>query len=214
MAGRFKAAGQMLSGFTETARHISTDGFGMFMMKSDVRGDDLARGAFGVGDSIDTTDQIGAAAGYFKGLTEKYKGNLDDAMAEFSLGAEAIKNIDIRQEWNENWGKVNKELGEAWEELSQSLQDGWDVLFPGQAVSVDTETVAASDEAKEVQAAAEEEGAIPGDPGFQSTVGILVFDNEAERIALKELRSSVEFKQANTEERTRLVAESRGRSRG
>jgi hypothetical protein len=214
MAGRFKAAGQMLSGFTETSRHISTDGFGMFMMKSDVRGDDLAAGAFGIGDSTDTTEQVGAAASYFSGLTEKYKGNLDDAMAEFSLGAEAIKNIDIRKEWDEGWGAVNKELGEAWEGLSQSLQDGWNVLFPGQTTPVDTETVASSAEAKALQAEAEAEGIIPADPGFQSSVGVLVFDNESERIALSDLRSSAEFKQADTEERARLVKEARGRANG
>ena len=213
MAGRVKAPGQMLTGFTETARHISTDGFGMFMMKSDVRGDDLATGAFGIGDSTNITDQISASGEYFRGLTEKYKGNLDDAMAEFSLGATQIKNIDIRKEWDEGWGKVNKELGESWEELSQSLQDGWDVLFPGQTTSVDTETAAASDEAKEAQATAEAEGAIPEDPGFQSSVGVLTFDNESERIALKELRASDRFVKADTEERVRLVAESRNRSR-
>jgi hypothetical protein len=211
MAGRFKAAGQMLSGFTETARHISTDGFGVFMMKSDVRGDDLAAGAFGIGDSTNITDQIKASGEYFMGLVEKYGGELDDAMAEFSLGAKAIKNIDIREEWNEGWGKVNKELGEAWEELSQSLQDGWDVLFPGQTIPVDTETTAASDEAKEVQATAEE-SIIPNDPGFQSSVGVLAFDNESERKALKALRASAAFKKADTEERARLVKEARGRS--
>ena len=214
MAGRFKAAGQMLSGFTETARHIATDGFGVFMMKSDVRGDNLAEGAFGIGDSTDITDQIAASGEYLKGLAEKYKGNLDDAMAEFSLGAEAIKNIDIREEWNENWGKVNKELGEAWEDLSQSLQDGWDHLFPGQTTPVDTETTTASDEAKEAQATAEAEGVIPADPGFQSSVGVLTFDNESERVALQDLRASSAFKQAGTEERARLVKEARGRSRG
>ncbi len=213
MAGRFKAAGQMLSGFTETARHISTDGFGMFMMKGDVRGDDLVAGAFGIGDSIDITDQIAASGEYLKGLYEKHKGNLDDAMAEFSLGAKAIKNIDIREEWNEGWGKVNKELGEAWDELSQSLQDGWDVLFPGQTIPVNTEIAASSDEAKEAQAVAEAEGVLPEDPGFQSSVGILTFDNESERIALKDLRASAAFKKADTEERTRLVAEARKRSR-
>ena len=213
MAGRFKAAGQMLSGFTETARHIATDGFGAFMMKSDVRGDDLAAGAFGIGDSTDITDQIKASGEYLMGLTEKYKGNLDDAMAEFSLGADAIKNIDIRAEWDEGWGKVNKELGESWEELSQSLQDGWDYLFPGQTAPIDTELAASSDEAKEVQATAEAEGVIPEDPGFQSSVGVLVFDNESEKKALQDLRASAAFKQADTEERARLVKEARGRSR-
>jgi hypothetical protein len=211
MAGRMKAAGQMLSGFTETARHITTDGFGMFMMKSDVRGDNLAAGAFGIGDSTDITDQISASGDYLMGLAGKYKGNLDDAMAEFSLGAEAIKNLDIRAEWDEGWGKVNKELGESWKELSQSLQDGWDKLFPGQTTPVDTETVAASDEAKEAQASAEAEGDKPSEPGFQSSVGVLAFDNEAERVALKDLRKSAEFKQADTEEKARLVKEARGR---
>jgi hypothetical protein len=213
MAGRFKAAGQMLSGFTETARHSNTDGFGMFMMKSDVRGDNLVEGAFGIGDSTDMTDQISASAEYLSGLVGKYKGNLDDAMAEFSLGATAIKNSDIREEWDAGWGAVNKELGTAWESLSQSLQDGWDILFPGQTTPVDTETVASSDEAKAAQAAAEAEGAIPEDPGFQSSVGVLTFDNEFEKVALQELRASATFKQSDVEERARLVAETRGRAR-
>jgi hypothetical protein len=73
--------------------------------------------------------------------------------------------------------------------------------------------VASSDEAKAAQATAEAEGVIPQDPGYQSSVGVLIFDNEAERKALVELRSSAAFKQADTEERARLVAESRGRSR-
>jgi hypothetical protein len=214
MAGRLKATGQMQSGFTETARHTDTDGFGMFMMKSDVRGDNVAEGAFGIGDSTDITEQVKASGEYLMGLAEKYKGNLDDAMAEFSLGASAIKNIDILEEWNEGWGKVNKELGEAWEELSQSLQDGWDYLFPGQTNPVDTEIVASSDEAKEAQATAAAEGAIPESPGSQSSVGVLVFDNEREQIALQELRDSTAFKQAGTEERARLVKEARGRANG
>ncbi len=213
MAGRLKAAGQMLSGFTETARHTRTDGFGMFMMKSDVRGDDLAAGAFGIGDSTSITDQISASGDHLMGLYGKYKGNLDDAMAEFSLGAEAIKNIDIREEWNEGWGKVNKTLGEAWEEASQSLQEGWEYLFPGQTNPVDTETVASSDEAKEAQVTAAEVP-LPDAPGYMSSVGVLVFDNESERIALKELRASASFKQSGTEERALLVKEARGRALG
>jgi hypothetical protein len=148
------------------------------------------------------------------GLAGKYKGNLDDAMAEFSLGAEAIKNLDIRAEWDEGWGKVNKTLGEAWEEASQSLQDGWEYLFPGQTNPVDTETVASSDEAKETQATAEEEGPLPDAPGSIGSVGILVFDNESEKIALQELRDSAAFKQSGTEEKARLVAEARGRASG
>jgi hypothetical protein len=211
MAGRFKAAGQMLSGFTETSRHIGNDGFGIFQLKSGVRGDDIASGAFGIGDSTNITDQIGASADYFSGLTEKYKGNLDDAMAEFSLGPEQIKNSDIRKEWDEGWGAVNKELGNAWDQLSQSLQDGWDVLFPGETTPIDTEIASSSDEAREAAAAAEEEGAIASDPGFQSTVGVLVFDNEAEKLALSELRNSAEVKQKEAEEKARLEPESRGR---
>jgi hypothetical protein len=184
------------------------------MMKSDVRGDNLAAGAFGIGDSINITDQISASGDYLMGLAGKYKGNLDDAMAEFSLGAEAIKNLDIRAEWDEGWGKVNKELGKSWEGLSQSLQEGWDYLFPGETTPVNTETVASSDEAKAAQAAAEAEGVLPQNPGFQSSVGVLAFDNETERKALEDLRASASFKQANTEEKARLVAEARGRGRG
>jgi hypothetical protein len=160
------------------------------------------------------TDQIGASADYLSGLVGKYKGNLDDAMAEFSLGATAIKNIDIRAEWDAGWGAVNKELGKSWESLSQSLQDGWDVLFPGQVAPVDTETVASSDEAKAEQAAAEEAGAIPEDPGYQSSVGVLTFDNDFEKEALKELKSSDTVTQAAIEEQVRQLAESRGRSTG
>jgi hypothetical protein len=42
----------------------------------------------------------------------------------------------------------------------------------------------------------------------------LAFDNETERKALEDLRASASFKQANTEEKARLVAEARGRGRG
>ncbi len=189
--GRITAIGQQMSSFTETSRNNVTSGFGIFQMRSDVRGDDLEKGAFGIGDSTNIDDQISAAVSYFGSLQEKFKGDTDEAVAEFCLGTEKVKNIDIRKEFDEGFGKINKELGEKYEETSQVLKDGFNELSPGETEPTDTETAKASEAAKKATTDAEEEGPVPSNPGYQSTVGVLVYDNSKEQARLVE-ESAVE----------------------
>jgi hypothetical protein len=132
------------------------------------------RDGLGVGDSTDVVEQTEAADGYFRGLVSKYKGDLDMAVAEFKLGVEKIKNINILEEFKKGFGAINKKLGAEFEKIAQPLTDGFETLFPGDAAPT-AEDAKASEETKAAVAEAEAAQPVPSGNGFQTTVGVLVF---------------------------------------
>ena len=165
--GRFMAMAQQSSGWNPLNRR--EDGsFGLFGMSKE------QRDGLGVGDSTDVTEQTEAADKHFRDLVSKYKGDLDMAVAEFQLGIEKIKNINILEEFKKGFGAVNKKLGAEFEKIAQPLTDGFDVLFPGDTAPT-PENAKASEETKEAVVEAETAGAVASGNGFQTTVGVLVF---------------------------------------
>lgn len=180
--GRFLAMGQVTSGWNPANR--TEDGkFGIFGLPQGLR-------SFSeIGDTLNPRDQIIAADFYFRGLVDKFNGSLDDAVAEFNLGADKAKNLDIRKAWDEGTGAVIATLGKEFEKLAQPFVDGWNELFPGEEEKGRKEKKEKEDternnkigeESKEALDEAERMGPLSSSSGFQSNVGVLVFDNRNE----------------------------------
>jgi hypothetical protein len=172
-SGRFMAMAQQLSGWNPFNR-TEDGGFGLFNLPKDLRD------ATGLGDITDIGAQITAADNHFRGLVGKWQGNLDNAVAEFNLGAEKMKNADLVAEFKAGIGAVNKTLGAEFEKIAQPLIDGYNKLFPGDKEAKDTSNEAAT-ETKKVVAAAEAAGPVPSGKGSQTTVGVLVFTTQDEQ---------------------------------
>ena len=165
--GRFMALAQQNSGWNELNRQPE-GGYGIFGLS------DEQRRGLGIGDNADPDAQIEAADGYFRNLVSKWKGDLDMAVMEFQEGIEAVKNVNLVEEFKEGFGAINKKLGAEYEKIAQSLKDEFNELFPGDSEPTD-QAAQASDEAKAAIEEAETAAALPSGQGYQSTVGVLVF---------------------------------------
>ena len=179
--GRFLALAQQMSGFNPEARNASTGGYGLFQLREDARKVDPSTGALGIGDSSDSDDQITASLTYFTGLSEKYRGNLDAVVAEFSLGIDKVKNSSVVQAFQDGFGRINKELGVNFQQLTQTISSGFNKLFPGEIASVDTTVETASDDTLVAMDTAETDGPVPSSSGFQGNMGVIVFDISREQ---------------------------------
>lgn len=180
--GKFLAVGQVSSGWNPANR--GADGkLGLFGLDKGFR--DFS----GIGDSLNIEEQITAADIQFRGLVDKFNGNLEEAVAEFWLGVDKVKNLELKKEFQEGTGAVIDALGKKFEEAAQPLVDGWKKLFPGEEEKGEDEEKekenknrndSIGDESKKALAEAETNGPLSSTSGFQGNVGVLVFDNRNE----------------------------------
>lgn len=195
MKGRFLALGQQMSGFAPTAANATTGGFGIFQMRSEVRGNNTGAGSLNIGNTTDKTKQIDGAATYFGGLVAKYKGDVGLAVEEFALGPKNLKNLKVLQAFRAGFGQINASLGKQYEQRAQTITTGFETQVPGQILPTDN-SASASEATKNALAASLASDGIYA-PGFQSSQGVLVFDTSVEQArSTKEFAAELQARQA------------------
>lgn len=166
--GIFLGLAQNASGWNPLNR--GDDGsFGLFGLPQETRE------AIGIGDATDADAQIEAADGYWRSLVDKFNGDLDAAMPEFSLGPIKSENKEVVAQWWEDFGNNIKSIGQDYaDNVAQSLKKEWDELFPGDEEPTDTSDQA-SPEYKEAVAEAEAATPAASGKGIQTVQGVATF---------------------------------------